>query len=388
MSRDGYVWPSGEQRWLLEAGLFDGQRAVDAFNAWRDQVKLEAEFSEATVRLLPLVYHNLHRLGVSDPLMQRLKGVYRHSWYRTNRVMHAAAPVVRQIAASGIPVLLTKGAPLAVSYYRNAALRPMADVDVVVPPSRFDDALGAMAAMGWVGARPEGDTLRFRHSVPCFGSDGAELDLHWRPMYEITADSGENSFFESAEPLEFMGTTVLQPDPTHSLFLNIVHGVRWNPASPVRWIPDALTILRVRGPDVDWERLHRLAVTHRAAYRLRLGLAYIARQFDAPVPERELARLDATAISMFERFETRVMLAHDGTFSPSAFRTHMWGIAEYGRHTTARDPVSFVLGYSHYLRYRLGLSGRRELFARILQRMRRRTATGVEKSLPRVTGMT
>src|SRR5512134_956897 len=104
--RHVYVWPSTEQRLLLEAGLLDGHRAVDAFHAWRDSVRLEDDFSTATMRLLPLAYHNLHRLGVEDPLMQRLKGVYRHSWYRTNRVLHAAAPVVRQLAAAGIPVLL------------------------------------------------------------------------------------------------------------------------------------------------------------------------------------------------------------------------------------------------------------------------------------------
>jgi hypothetical protein len=47
-----YVWPSSEQQLLLEAGLLDRQRAVDAFQVWRNRVRLEDDFSAATLRLL------------------------------------------------------------------------------------------------------------------------------------------------------------------------------------------------------------------------------------------------------------------------------------------------------------------------------------------------
>jgi len=368
-----YVWPSSEQQLLLKAGLLDEQHAVDAFHTWRSRVRLEDDFSAATIRLLPLVYHNLHELGVDDPLMRRLKGVYRHSWYGTHRLLHSVEPVIAELASADIPVLLTKGVPLALSYYRNPALRPMADVDVVVPEPRLSQALGVLASLGWRGERPEGEALRFRHAVQVFGPDGAELDLHWRPMYESPADSpAADSFFATAEPLDFRGTMVRQPDPTHALFLTVVHGVRWNVETPVRWIPDALTILRSRGSDVGWDRLHHLAVTYRVVRRLRLGLSYLAQSFGAPIPVSAQARLRSMRTSLFERFECSVVLADDGTLNPSAFRNQMSCLAEYARHSPARNPLSFAWGYTHYLRYRLGLSGRRELLSRIVQGVRRR----------------
>lgn len=368
-----YLWPTGEQRLLLEAGLFSGQRAIDAFHAWRSRVQLEDDFSVETLRLLPLVYHNLHELGVSDPIMPRLKGVYRHSWYRTNRLMHATAPVIAALSGAGIPVLLTKGVPLALSYYRNPALRPMADVDVVVPHARLDEALGILARHGWRGEWPESDMRRFRHARQSWGPGDAEVDLHWRPMYESPLGAAERSFFETAEPLDFKGTTVLQPDPTHALVQNVVHGVRWNVETPVRWIADATTILRARGADVDWDAVLHLADTHRVGQRLYLGLAYLAESFGCPIPQSALERLRARRTTLFERFESRVVLDDDGTLDPSALRTQLSWFAEYARHAPARNPISFALGYTHYVRYRFAVPGRRYILPRLLRSLARRT---------------
>ncbi len=379
-----YVWPSSEQQLLLEAGLLDGQRAIDAFHAWSSRVRLEDDFSAATVRLLPLVYHNMHKLGLDHPIMQRLKGVYRHSWYGTHRLLHAVTPVVEQLAAAGIPVLLTKGVPLGLTYYRNPALRPMADVDVVVPQARIEQALGVLGSLGWRGEWPDADALRYRHAVQSFGPEGAELDLHWRPMYESPAHSAEDSFFTTAEPLDFRGTMVRQPDPTHAFFLTIVHGVRWNVETPVRWIPDSIAILHRRGSDIHWDQLQHLAERYRVLHRLRLGLSWLAESFNAPIPEDVLVRLRSSRTSLFERFESRVMLTDDGTLNPSILRNQMSWLAEYTRHAAARNPVSFALGYTHYLRYRLGLSGRRELLPRFVQGVRRRASATGDEAVERI----
>ena len=373
MGRAGIlVWPSAEQEMLLKAGLLDGAEAIEAFRSWRARVRLEDDFSPATARLLPLAYRNLHQLGVTDVIMQRLKGVYRHSWYVTQRLLHAVTPVASTLRQAGIPVLLTKGAPMALAYYRNIAVRPMADVDLVVPRSRIEDALGILVRMGWRGEWPGEDALRFRHALPWFGPEGAAIDLHWRPMYETPPDSDDGSFFASAEPLDIRDVRVLQPDPTRMLFLTVIHGMRFNRETPVRWIADAITVIRSRNSDIDWDLLHELARSHRVVPRLRRGLSYIDTTFQAPVPAEVLERLASTRTSLFERFESRVALSDDGTLRPSVFRSQMSWLAEYGRNTRARNPISFVAGYTHYCRYRLGLSGRRELFPRIVQALRRR----------------
>jgi hypothetical protein len=370
-----YLWPSADQRLLLEAGLYDDDSAIDAFHVWRSRVRLEDDFSATTSRLLPLVYHNLHRRGVTDPIMQRLKGVYRHSWYRTNRVLHAAERVLAGLVSAGVPVLLTKGAPLALSYYRNPALRPMADVDVVVPEAQLDVALGVLAELGWKGAWPDAPTRQFRHANQIFGPDGSELDLHWKPMYESGAASVDDSFFASAEVLDVGGVRVLQPDPTHALFHTVVHGIRWNDETPIRWIADAVTILRARGNEVRWDVMQQLATELGVRYRVLLGLSFLAESFRAPIPADVLATLRSGKRSLFERFESRVLMSDDGTMHPSVIRSQMSALAEYARGAHTRNPVSFAWGYTHYLRYRMGLNGRRELLTRMLKSVRRRVVS-------------
>lgn len=374
MNREhGYVWPSADQQQLLDAGLLQGQRAMDAFEAWRASVRLEDDFSPATVRLLPLVYQNLHALGVQDPLLQRLKGVYRHSWYATHRLLYTTAPVIAALTAAGIPVMLIKGVPLAMGYYPNPAARPMSDIDVVIPPPVLNDALGVLARLGWRGPWPDPDLIHFRHAVQRFGPSGGELDLHWKPLYETLpgARSGD-SFFATSEPIDFKGSIVRQPDPTHALFMTVVHGVRWNLETPVRWIPDALMILRRRGTDIDWDLFQRLVREYRVVRRATLGLEYLVDRFQPSIPPALLAGLRAMRPTMFERFESRVLLSDDGTLHPSVMRTQMSWVAEYGRHSAAQNPLSMILGFTHYMRFRLGLSGRRELLPRIAQGLLRR----------------
>jgi hypothetical protein len=371
-----YLWPSGEQLLLLRAGLLDGQAAVDAFNAWRSRVRLEDDFSYATSRLLPLAYHNLHALGVDDPLMPRLKGVYRHSWYMTQRLMHAVQPAVDALDRAGVPVLMTKGMPLALTYYRNPALRPMSDADIVVPRVHLERTLDVLSVLGWHGSRPDDEAIRHRHAVQLFNADGREIDVHWRALFESDVATEQDSFFSTAEPLTLQATTVRQPDPSHALFHTIVHGLRWNPETPVRWIPDSLMILRTRGGDIDWDVVHELAVGHRVLRRTMLGLKYLATEFDAPIPPHVLERLNRAPQTLFERFESRVALMDDGSVTPAAWRTQVSWLAEYARHNRVRNPFRFVVDYSHYMRYRMRLDGRREILARIARSFTRRVSGG------------
>jgi len=45
--------------------------------------------------------------------------------------------------------------------------------------------------------------------------------------------------------------------------------------------------------------------------------------------------------------------------------------AEYCRKTTASGPIDFVVGLSHYIRYRWGLRGRREIIPIIVGGLKR-----------------
>jgi len=371
---DGHLWPDAEQRLLLDAALADGATARDAYREWRARTDVDAEFGPAVVRLMPLVYRNLTRLGVDDALLGRLKGVYRRAWYETHQVMERSRPAVEALVARGMDVLLLKGAPLVLAYYRNHALRPMSDLDLCVRPDRATEAVAALTSLGWrPTAEPDSDRFRFCHALQFVHPAGGELDLHWHVMYEACRPGLDDALWADAESLDFGGLAVRQLGPTTLLLHTVLHGVRWNDETPIRWIPDALTILRARGDAVDWTRLvetgRRLAVTH----RLGLGLDYLAREFDAAVPGRVLHALRTTTPSLVERLERTVIL-RDTSDVKSRATGNQWSIVvDLARLVDpVAHPLHFAASYPHYLRFRAGLGGRRDILPMVARGVARR----------------
>jgi hypothetical protein len=357
-----HLWPSGEQQLLLTAALADGAPSLAAFHQWRARVDLMAEFNPEVVRLLPLVYHNMQRQGVEDPVMGRLKGAYRRTWYDTHRLFYQVQPLVAAFQHAGVDVLLLKGAPLALGYYDNVALRPMGDVDIAIPADHLSRAMSVLDSLRWRPiAAVDVDLLRFRHAAQCIGPDGAEIDLHWHVLNEAPSAAADRDFAATTEPVEFLGVPVRQLDPTALLLLLIVHGVRWNDDTPIRWIPDAMMVLRRRGAEVDWDRMVDLAGAHRVAHRLGLGLSYLAHRFAAPVPPEILGRLAARPLSSLERIERTVLLRDNLPLRHSVVGNQWLHLVEYLRYADTRNPFAFANGFSHYLRWRMKLRGRRDM---------------------------
>jgi hypothetical protein len=121
------------QELLLKAALFSGEDALEAWSKWRDAVDWEGHFEPGSFRLLPLLYNNLHKHGVDDSAMGKLKGIYRQAWSKNQTLFHEMAKVIEFLQNAGIKTMLLKGASLSLLYYKNNGSRPMADIDVLVP---------------------------------------------------------------------------------------------------------------------------------------------------------------------------------------------------------------------------------------------------------------
>ena len=368
-----YLWPNCQQKLLLTAATGTEKDAVSCFRQWRQNVDLDAEFDRGTYRLLPLLYDNIRRFGVQDPLMGRLKGVYRMSWYENHLLFDKVQPIVSHLEANGVRTLLLKGVPLVLTYYRNPAVRPMADIDIVVAPAQVRRSIAAIEAFGWQrNESASDDDLKYRHSMLFADRKGLEFDLHWHFLYEACNDEADAFFWSSAIPLDFDGVRTLQLDPMAMLIHVILHGIRWNAEPPTRWIPDALAILRRDGGRFDWDRVVAFAASQRLTHRLGLGLRYLAEWHDAPIPPAVLRRLERTKITPLERIENTVVLRDRERIYANALGKQWVIFVEYCRWTTARGPIDFAIGFSHYLRYRWRLRGRLELVPTIFRGVSRR----------------
>lgn len=373
----GNLWPNAAQTALLKAAIDADGRAPQHYADWRGQVDLAAEFDRGSYRLLPLLYRTLSRHGVQDDFSGRLKGTYRRIWCETQTRLDAAARVLTLLQAAGIPTVVLKGLALGVGWYGNPVLRPMGDLDVLVPHAQAAAAIAAVEAAGWRRtADSRDDDLVYHHAMEFHHPDGAELDLHWQPMTDCRGAGASAWFAGHTLPLQVRGVATHGFDATAQLLHTVVHGLRWDVEPPIRWIADAAWLLRDPARPVDWEELLAFAYRRRLSHRLGLGLQVLATEYGLPVPAAVLARLAASRPSLLERIENSVVLRDaDRLYADPLLK--IWVIfARWCRIHETHTPWAFAVGFSHFLRVRWQLAGRRQLpvaiLGGVLRRLRRR----------------
>jgi len=353
------VWPNESQSLLLRAALCAGDDAVAAWRRWKAYAG-ERGLDDASYRLLPLVYRNLLAADIDEPLLSRMKGVYRRTWYRNQALLHAIADVIRLLDDAGIATIVLKGAALTAAYYRDYGLRMMNDVDVLVPTAARGRALDALDAAGWIpGYFPisalTNERLDVRQSWGFHNGRGREFDLHWHVMASDVRADADDVFWQHAEPLTVSGVATGTLSPTDHLLHICEHGMVPVAVPPVQWIADAVTILQAAGDRVDWERLAGQVKRRRLTLVARAALGYLSREWCAPVPLDWLGDLNTKSVSELERreFEVRVnpsrwiglyavdwirylryrLWRDDGDLT----RSLLWGFVEYDRRLEGLD---------------------------------------------------
>lgn len=351
----GTVWPDAEQALVLRAVFAPPEEGLAAFHRWRDGVDLDGPIEPGAYRLMPLLYLRLAALGVRDPLMQRLKGVYRRAWSDTHALFHATAPALEALHAAGIETLLLKGAPMVLLHYRQHGARPMADVDIAVRQGDLDAAVAALGAAGWVPDAPIGQAeRRFRHARTFRGPTGQEMDLHWHLLFESGSDEADAPFWAGRVPLAFRDIPTSALAPSLELVHVLAHGLRPNRESPIRWIADALTLLRAPDAAMDWARVTDVAARLGLARRVALGLRHLGGQYGQAVPEDALRALDAAPLGLAERLEMRVMARGRSGLHVAALDRAAMLAAEFWRLRRADPSRPFWRMARSYVGYRTG----------------------------------
>src|SRR4051812_10485156 len=300
-----HVWPDAGETLMLRAALGPPDVARAAWDEWYASTDIEALDYDAH-RLFPLIYRRLVELGVDSPELPRLKGVYRHYWYGNQLLLRDAAIAIRALGDNGVETLVLKGLGLTARHYRDGGTRPMYDVDVLVRP---DDVARALEVIGEIGFRPYGTRpldlqLRSRYGIGLHNDAGRELDLHW---YATFQSAGDDDFWSASVPVEIAGVQTRVLCPADQLLHVCVHGLSGASPAPLRWIADALTVIRSSGDELDWNRLVERAVARECTVTLAGGLSCLEREFQPGIPVDVIERLRAAPSSLAERWAHRVV---------------------------------------------------------------------------------
>ena len=296
--------PTAQQELCLRAALLPSEAG---HAAWHRAVAAIApeRMDDASQSLRPLVYQNLARLGTGAEGIDALKERYLLTWGENQRSYHCVLPLLRAFEQAGIEPVVLKGMALIARFYRDPGLRPMADIDVLVPPSHAERAGELAVELGWHARyRLTPAFLRVKHAAPFEHPMGVACDVHWRVFEETGGGGADDEFRAAAEPVVFQGTRLRVLSPTDQLLHVCGHAARWEPVPPIHWVADAVLILR-EGP-LDWQRFLAHTAQRRFVLRMRHMLGYVREALGVAIPPAVEAELARRPVSMLERLEHRV----------------------------------------------------------------------------------
>ena len=248
--------------------------------------------------LAPLLFKRLKesdaRAGVPAEVWERLRLAYFASAGRNMRLYRELRPVLQCLRSSGIPVIVLKGAFLAEAVYGDVALRPMRDVDLMVPRAESPRAQAILLDMGRAHQQPEDieSFFRERHHLPPAVIRDLAIELHWTiasPTGPVKMDAA--GLWDRAYPATVAGVEVLALSPEDLLLHLCLHFGYQHRLTGLKSLCDvAETIHRFRG-EMDWAQVAHLAREWGAARYVGLTLHLARSLLDAGVPDDVLERL-------------------------------------------------------------------------------------------------
>jgi len=338
---DGACWPDERQTTMLRVAICEPEVAAREWAELRRELEIDEIWDPEAQRLLPLILRNLREAGYDDPDFPRMKGIQRRTWFENQRRIHAVKPVIAQLHDVGVETLFLKGVPLALQYYRDVGLRPMADVDVLVPYASYDTALDVLEGDGFrdVLDIPRDRRRRMYHGAGMLHPDGRSIDLHWQLALPFVlphaASDSTTDFFAAAVDLDLDGLTVPTLCSADMLLHLVVHGLWAGSSANVRWVADAAVVIRTAGDELDWDRVLDQTVRRDLVVPVSNALRYLDRVVDTPVPPRavnELLRVPVRRRTrraydriMGDTQETELLGGLEGTRAYWSRQSYKWG---------------------------------------------------------------
>jgi len=245
----------------------------------------------------PLVTETLRRLGpgagVSPAWMERARRRLYATLLHNRRLRDELLVVLDVLQDAGVEATAVKGVVLAQTLYANLALRPTADLDVLVRPDDLVTARAALAGLGYAHA-PESpfEALHHPYHDPQYYRATAAgevcLELH-HALWASRFWGADDGLWERRVAAELGGRPIRVLSGEDTLLHLAIHRAR----SPLRLrhLCDIAELLRMRGAALDWELVGDGAKRIGARTALHTALTLSDELLDAAAPAHVLRAL-------------------------------------------------------------------------------------------------
>jgi len=286
--------PSEAETALLGACLGAGAPTREAWERWRaaqrPDLRLPEQLAPARA-LLPLLTASAAANGLRmDPATRSyLRAGMLREELRARRYRAITAEALAALDRMGQTVLVTRGAALAATVYREPAHRHCHDLDLLVASADVAGVAGALGQIGWKTspAGRRGGGTRLRHQ------SGLEAALHTAvfevPYYEAPL----SDFASGGGTVEIDGVRARIPSAESTLIHLLGHAASSSSRRSLCWVTDAWHLLAARA-DLRWNEVGARLVAYRLALPASVMLDYLAR-LGASVPAASLASIGRQA---------------------------------------------------------------------------------------------
>jgi len=213
----------------------------------------------------PLLYWHLKAAGIAPPLgvKRQLQGLYLRHRHANQIRSQALAEILSAFAQADIPARVLKGAALAWLIYPEPGLRPMRDIDILVPANQAREAQQILQRLGFNAPLPDpAQPLPDKHlALASRRDDGLQVsvELHhnlchaFEPLSVTMADlTGPPLVFTvNGVPAQTLGPE----DMLGHLSQHIAyHASIWEPIRLV-WVADLVGFANRFAAQIDWDKV-------------------------------------------------------------------------------------------------------------------------------------
>jgi hypothetical protein len=217
--------------------------------------------------------------------------------------------ILRRFNRAGIPVILLKGAALVETVYRQAALRPMSDLDLLLRDEDVYRAVDALGALRFAAARIEerrGAALQFENEIRLTRTrpPNCVVELHWSlfdsPHHQALI--GMDWFWSTARPCR-VGQSSAQVLCPEALLLHLC-GHLWlhhRDGARMLWLHDIVEVITRYGGEIDWDVVQERARKYDLVLPLRETVLTCVKEWGAAIPEDAISSIGRLQPSATER---------------------------------------------------------------------------------------
>ncbi len=300
MSLTEHVAPlTGAEEYLLDLlRVRPATAGMDRATAGRSSPDWGEILEIATPLLHPWLHHRLGEIpgsgGAPGRVLEKLGEARRASALLHIRRREELRGILSAFERAGVPALVLKGMALACLVYPDPSLRPMLDIDLLVPAGALDEARGILRGLGFEvplrhAFRPETGATAIAESEKPMQRPGTRMmvDLHGGLDFGSGGGSARwaASIFDRAREAHLDGVPARVPGPEDLLVHTCFHLSERHLFD--RGLPpllDVALLLERKGGGIRWEVVARIGEAPGGGAGLLLPLKLARNLLGAPVP--------------------------------------------------------------------------------------------------------